>query len=51
MVSIWQGLQAKIDPQRHKHASKRLKQQLENARLWREVCVDYFGNFAPSKDS
>jgi len=50
MVSVWQGLLAKIDPQRHKHVSKRLEAQLENARLWREVCVDYFGRFA-SKDS
>jgi alpha-glucuronidase len=46
MVSIWQTLQAKIDPQRHKHVGERLKQQLENARLWREVCIDYFGRFA-----
>lgn len=51
MDSIWQRLQAKIDPQRHKHVSERLKQQLENARLWREVCIDYFGRFASSKNS
>jgi alpha-glucuronidase len=49
MSSIWQGLQGKIDLQRHKHVSERLKQQLENARLWREVCVGYFGRFATSQ--
>ncbi len=42
---IWQGLQAGIDPQRHAHVSQRLEQQLDNARLWRKVCVDYFGRF------
>jgi alpha-glucuronidase len=51
MDRIWQGVRDKIDPQRHRHVSERLKQQLENARLWREVCVDYFGRFASSKDS
>jgi alpha-glucuronidase len=45
MDRIWRGLQDKIDPQRHKHVSERLQQQLENARLWREVCVGYFGRF------
>jgi alpha-glucuronidase len=45
MHSTWQRLQANIDSQRHEHVSKRLTQQLENARLWREVCVKYFGQF------
>jgi alpha-glucuronidase len=51
MDSVWQGLQAKIDPQRHRHVSERLKQQLENARLWRGVCIDYFGCFATGKNA
>jgi len=46
MRRIWQGLQDKIDPQRHAHVSQRLEQQLANARLWREVCLRYFGQFA-----
>ena len=50
MRDIWQSLQGKIDPQRHAHVNKRLEQQLENARLWREVCLKYF-HFASSKDS
>ena len=45
MDSTWQGLQGQIDPRRHQHVSQRLKQQLENARLWRKVCVGYFGRF------
>jgi alpha-glucuronidase len=46
MAGIWKGLQATIDPQRHEHVSRRLKQQQENARLWREVCLNYFRRFA-----
>ncbi len=48
MLDIWQGLQDGIDPQRHTHVGRRLKQQLKNARLWRKVCIDYFGHFADS---
>ncbi len=45
MCGVWQSLQARIDPQRHEHVSRRLEQQLENARLWREVCINYFCRF------
>jgi alpha-glucuronidase len=45
MQGAWRSLQGKIDPQRHQHVSRRLEQQLENARLWREVCLNYFGHF------
>lgn len=51
MVRTWQDVQPHIDPQRHAHVSERLTRQLENARLWREVCVDYFGQFAEGKGS
>jgi alpha-glucuronidase len=46
MRHTWQGLRSRIDPQRHEHVGQRLAQQLENARLWREVCIGYFGRFA-----
>lgn len=46
MRSIWQSLQDRIDPQRHEHVNRRLEQQLENANLWREVCIKYFRQFA-----
>jgi alpha-glucuronidase len=48
MRGIWQSLGATIDPQRHSHVSRRLEQQLENARLWRKVCLNYFGHFRTS---
>ncbi|MBN1430184.1 MAG: alpha-glucuronidase [Anaerolineae bacterium] len=46
MCSTWKSLQRKIDPARHAHVSERLRQQQENAREWRKVCIDYFGRFA-----
>jgi alpha-glucuronidase len=51
MNDVWQGLQPKIDPQRHEHVSKRLTQQQENAHLWRKVCIEYFGQFVSRQDS
>ncbi|MCX6032742.1 MAG: alpha-glucuronidase family glycosyl hydrolase [Chloroflexi bacterium] len=45
MRDIWQDVQAGIDPQRHAHVSRRLEQQLDNARLWRQVCIHYFSQF------
>jgi alpha-glucuronidase len=49
MVDTWETLQGKIDDQRYEHVSKRLKEQQENARLWRDVCVKYFRQFAECK--
>ncbi len=51
LVDTWQGLQTSIDDRRHRHVSKRLAQQLDNAREWREVCLNYFGQFASREDS
>ena len=45
MRDTWQGLKGRIDPQRHVHVSGRLEQQMENALLWRKVCLDYFSRF------
>ena len=41
----WKNLETRIDPRRYQHISRRLKQQQENAREWRRVCIDYFGRF------
>jgi alpha-glucuronidase len=46
MSRIWRRLGAEVDPVRHKHVAERLAQQQANARLWREVCIDYFRRFA-----
>ncbi len=46
MDAIWQDLRPAIDAQRHEHVSKRLAEQKANAHLWRDVCLQYFGQFA-----
>jgi alpha-glucuronidase len=51
MIAAWRGLRADIDPQRYEHVRRRLVQQLENAREWREVCLTYFGQFARREDN
>ena len=43
---VWQSLQAHVDPERHAQVARRLEHQLENARLWREVCLTYFAQFS-----
>ncbi len=44
MRDTWHDLRA-LDPQRHADVAERLERQLENAREWRQVCLDYFGRF------
>lgn len=51
MRTIWRKLSSTVDSQRHQHVSQRLKEQLENAREWKKVCIDYFGGFAGGKGS
>jgi alpha-glucuronidase len=49
MAATWQSLADDIDTQRHQHVSERLALQLESAREWRDVCLDYFGQFPAQK--
>ena len=51
MRDVWQSLQGRIDPLSHPHVSARLDEQLENARLWRAVCSDYYSHFASDESS
>ncbi len=44
MQNVWRALARDIDPARHAHVAERLEQQLENARQWRQVCLDYFNS-------
>ena len=43
--AIWQEAKPVIDEQRWNEVDKRIKHQLENAREWRNVCIDYFKTF------
>ena len=51
MRGIWQSLQTMVDPQRYAHVSARLEQQIENARVWREVCINHFNHIVAQGDS
>ena len=43
--TIWQESKPYIDEQRWKEVDERMQHQLENAKEWRKVCVEYFGTF------
>ena len=50
-LRIWQNAKPYIDEQRWKETDERLHHQLENAREWRKVCLNYFGSFVSSHTS
>jgi len=43
---IWQQAKPVVDEQRWREVDQRLHEHLDNARKWRDVCLDYFGQFA-----
>ena len=45
-ATIWQSAKPLIDEQRWREVSKSLEFQQQDARLWRDVCLEYFGQFA-----
>ena len=44
-IRIWQEAKPYIDEQRWQETNQRLQHQLENAKQWQKVCLDYFGSF------
>ena len=48
-LRIWQETKPAIDGQRWREVDERLHHQLENAREWRQVCLDYFRTFAEER--
>ena len=51
MQQDWDSLENKIDRQRFGHVKARLAMQLQSAREWRDVCLEYFGQFADPNES
>ena len=45
-IGIWQEAKPFIDERRWQETAERLQHQLDNAREWRQVCLDYFSSFA-----
>ncbi|MBQ7420205.1 MAG: alpha-glucuronidase [Prevotella sp.] len=45
--NLWHNkMRTYVDEQRWREVDERLRQQVENAREWRDVCLNYFGQFA-----
>ena len=44
-IDIWNQAKPVIDEQRWKEVDDRMQHQLENAKEWKKVCLDYFGTF------
>ena len=44
-IRIWNEAKPDIDEQRWQETDARLQHQLENAKQWQKVCLDYFGSF------
>ena len=48
-VSIWQQAKPYIDEQRWQEVADLLRFQQQDARLWRDTCLKYFGSFADDR--
>ena len=44
-IRIWNEAKPNIDDQRWQEVDARLQHQLENAKEWQKVCMDYFSSF------
>ena len=44
-IRIWNEAKPNIDEQRWQEVDARLQHQLENAKEWQKVCMDYFSSF------
>lgn len=44
-IRIWNEAKPNIDEQRWQEVDARLQHQLENAKVWQKVCMDYFSSF------
>ena len=44
-IDVWNRAKPEIDEQRWQEVDERLQHQLENAKDWRKICLDYFGGF------
>ena len=45
-ADTWKRMRPYVDPQRFDEVSRRLEEQVENAREWRDTCLGYFQTFS-----
>jgi alpha-glucuronidase len=48
-AAVWQQVKPYIDEQRWQEVADLMAFQQQDARLWRDVCLEYFGQFANKK--
>ena len=54
-LDVWAGMKPYLlqadhnDPQRWQEVDQRLRHQVDNAREWRDTCLQYFGTFAEKR--
>lgn len=46
MITRWESIKSRIDPEIYSHIHSKLLQQKENAVLWRDTCLSYFQKFS-----
>ena len=44
-IRVWNEAKPFIDDQRWQEVDTRLQHQLDNAKQWKKVCLDYFSSF------
>lgn len=45
-IEVWHAMKPYVDQERYEDVERRLAMQLDNAKEWRAVCLDYFGKMA-----
>jgi alpha-glucuronidase len=51
MTETWKSLEGKIPSGNHASVMKKLLEEQQYARQWRDSCVRYFASFAPDRDT
>lgn len=44
-AAVWQSMQPYVDKERFAHVSRLMKEQVDNAKEWRNICLGYFSSF------
>jgi alpha-glucuronidase len=51
MAETWQSLEGKLAPDIHAPVMKKLLEEKDYARQWRDECIRYFSSFAKPADA
>lgn len=45
-AAVWQTMRPYVDDERFAHVSRLMKEQVDNAKEWRNICLGYFSSFS-----